>query len=179
MEKADKEKEVQFIQSEMEQSQVTLCADYRGLTVAQITEVRKAFRESGTSARVVKNTLSRLAATNALGDGDEGERAKFLEMLKGPSFLVFGKEDAVAAAKTIEKFSKSFGPFEIKGAWFDGKFLSKDDVVELSKMPSREEVLGTLVALINTPATQMVRLLQAPGAQLVQLLEAYRAKLAG
>ena len=177
MERGEKEEEVSVLVDQFRSSKVAVCAEYRGLTVAQMSSLRSALRSCGSVSRVVKNTLAKISVNKVLSDDNVAEKERFLELFKDPSFLIFGQEDAVASAKVVEKFSKDLDPFKVKGAWLDGKFLDKDLFASLSKLPSKEETLGQLLALINTPATQIVRVLNAPAQQLVQLLGAYKRKL--
>ena len=178
MDRAQKQQEIEFFQGHFSGAEVALCADYRGLTVAQITEVRREFAKRGVACKVVRNTLAKIAAKEVLKDADQAEVEKFTQMFVGPSFVMFVPEDSVGSAKVTEKFAKSLEKFNLKGAWFDGKFLDAEGVSQLAKMASREETLGMLLNLINTPATQLVRLLNAPAQQLVQVLSAHKDKIA-
>ena len=177
MNRGERQAEVDFLAGCFKQAPLAMCADYRGLTVAQVTGLRRSLRQSGATARVVKNTLARLSLEKAYKDGDAGELKKFVDLLQGPSFLIFANQDVVASAKVAAKFAKDLEHFEIKGGWFGGKFLDQSGVVQISNMASREETLAKLLCLISTPATQLVRVLQAPAQQLVRVLEAYRSKL--
>jgi len=179
MERTEKQTEIDLLNKSFESAQIALCADYRGLTVAQITKLRRQLRGSGLEGRVVKNTLAKIAAKRVLKDSDGTEMEKFLELFKGPSFVVFSRHDPVAPAKMASEFGKENEAFKIKGAWFEGAFVDVQGVKALASMPSREETLAKLLALIAAPATQLVRVLQAPAAQVVRVLEACRQKLEG
>ena len=176
MEKSEKTAEVEFLEGQFAKAQVALCTEYRGLTVAKITDLRRKLRESGCVGRVVKNTLARLAVEKTLASKNKAEADKFSAMLKGPCMLVFSA-DPVAPAKVVSKFAKDQEIFKIKGGWFEGACIDKSGVEQLSTMPSREEVLGKLLALMNAPATQLLRLMQAPGTQVTRVIEAQRKKL--
>ena len=91
--------------------------------------------------------------------------------------MVFGKEEAVGPAKVLAKFAKDHEHLEVKGAWFSDAFLDSKGVVAVSKMPSREETLAKLLALLNTPAQQLMRLMNAPAQQVVQVIKAHEQKL--
>ncbi len=178
MNRAEKQTEVEFIQNSLTQAQVALCADYRGLTVAEITKLRKKLRDSGAQSRVVKNTLAKISAKKAFGSAKASDLEKFVTMFKGPSLLVVSSTDPVAPAKVISDFVKeSKEKLKIKGGWIDGACLDGKGVDSLSKMPGKKETLAKLLSVLVAPATQFVRLLQAPGTQTVQVLEAHRKNL--
>ncbi len=178
MERSEKESEVQFISAALAKAQVALCADYRGLTVAEITKLRKKLRENGASARVVKNTLISISAKQTFSSASQAELDKFLSIFKGPTLLIASDSDPVAPAKVLADFLKETkDKFSIKGGWIDGACLDAGGVNALAKMPGKKETLAQLLNLIMAPATQFVRLLQAPGQQVVQVLGAHQRKM--
>lgn len=178
MERPEKDSQIDMLKAGFEESPLALCADYRGLTVSKISELRGDLKKAGAKSKVVKNTLARISANAILGEGasaDELER--FIDVFSGPSLLIFSGEDIVSSAKVLSKFEKENEILSIKGAWFEGSFVDKKGVVGISTMPSREEILSSLLRLINTPATQLARVVQAPGQQLAQVVEAYKNTL--
>ncbi|MBX7143351.1 MAG: 50S ribosomal protein L10 [Oligoflexia bacterium] len=179
MNREEKKTEVEFLGKALHGAQVALCADPRGLTVMEVTELRKQLFKAGSGARVVKNSLARIAAKDAFTKrgGKDGEIKKFVDVLHGPNMLVYSDADPVAPARVISGFAKDHQNLKIKGGWVDGTFIDSAGVETLSKMPGREETLARLLALIAAPATQLVRLLAAPGTQVVRALEAHRANL--
>ncbi len=177
MDKAGKEKEVELIGGHLKKSVLAMCADYRGLTVDEITQLRAALTESGAFGRVVKNTLAKVSIDQALTDGSPEQVEKFKELFSGPSFVVFSEEDPAGPAKVMTKFAKEHENLEIKGGWFEGNCLEIDGIKELSDLPSRDELYAKLLSILSAPATKVVQLLQAPGSKLVQTLEAQRQKL--
>lgn len=179
MDRQEKQAEVEFLDKALASAQVALCADFRGLTVSEVTELRKQLRKSGARARVVKNTLVRLAAAKALKavGASESELNKFVALFDGPNFVVYSDTDPIAPAKVISGFAKDHQNLKIKGGWVDGSFVDQAGVDTLSKMPGREETLARLLALISAPATQLVRLLAEPGTQVVRVIDAQRANL--
>lgn len=178
MDRAQKQQEIQFFNEHLNGAEIALCADYRGLTVSQLTNIRRELGKSGVVCKVVRNTLAKIATKDVLKDAEQSEVEKFVELFKGPSFVMFVPEDSVASAKITGKFAKDLKKFELKGAWFDGKFLDVAGISQLAKMASKEETLGMLLNLINTPATHLVRLLNTPAQQMVQVVNAYKDKLA-
>jgi len=149
------------------ESQAVIFADYRGLTVADMDEVRRRLREAAPDSRltVAKNTLLRLALQQA-------EKPVPEEILVGPTAVLFAFEDPVAPAKVLKKYADENENLQIKGGLFGDQVLSVEDVNHLATLPSREEILATLVATIQGPAQQLVSLLQAPHRDLVLTLQA-------
>jgi large subunit ribosomal protein L10 len=181
MDRADKQAELDVLIGQFSKAQVTVCADYRGLTVAKITDLRRELRNTGCEARVVRNTLARLAVSKTAGsDAKQDELSKFLETIVGPTLVVTCDKDPIAPTKVLAKFAKgNADKFRVKGCWLDGAYVDAAGVDSLSKMPGREETFAMLLALINEPATRLVRLLSEPSAQVVRSIEAYRKKLGG
>lgn len=176
MDRAEKQAEVDYLKDCFSRSQIALCADYRGLTVAQITNLRKTLRKSGCYGKVVKNTLAKLAIEKQYKESG-ANLERFLKVFEGPSLVIFSYDDPVAPTKVMTDFVKGHEAFKIKGAWLDGAFVDAEGVQTLSKLPGREETLAKLLALIAAPATQLVRLLQAPSTQIVRALDAHRENL--
>jgi large subunit ribosomal protein L10 len=177
MDRIEKQAEIELLSDYMKRSSISICADYRGLNVAEITDLRNQLRSVGSQGRVVKNTLARLSIQKAYGDGSGNEVQKFLDLFVGPSLLVYSFDDPVAPAKVLAKFVKDKKKLGIKGGFFEGRCVNEAGVAQLSTMPSREEVLGQLLRVIAAPATNVVRLLQAPAVQTVRVIEAQRKKI--
>jgi large subunit ribosomal protein L10 len=181
MDRAEKQVELDLLVDKFSKSQVAVCADYRGLTVAKITQLRSELRKAGSEARVVRNTLGRLAATHSAGaEAKQGEVEKFLGMFVGPTLVITCNNDPIAPTKVLAKFAKeNADKFRVKGCWLDGAYVDAAGVDSLSKMPGREETFAMLLRLINEPATRLVRVMSEPSAQVVRSIEAYRKKLGG
>jgi large subunit ribosomal protein L10 len=177
MEKAEKHAEVDDLAGYLSTTQITLCGEYRGLTVAKMTALRKELNKVGASGRVVKNTLARLSAERTWKEKSGAELEKFLNVMSGPNFVAYSKVDPVAPAKVLQKFAKDNDKFKIKGGFLEGRFIDAKGVEDLSKMPGKKETLAKLLALINAPAQQLLRMLSAPGEQVVRVIEAQRAKI--
>ncbi|MCO6431832.1 MAG: 50S ribosomal protein L10 [Deltaproteobacteria bacterium] len=177
MNRAEKQSEVEFLRDAFTKSQLALCADSRGLTVSQITTLRRELRGAGARARVVKNTLAKLAAKESFKSATEEQLSRFLGIFEGPSLVVLSDSDPIGPAKVMAKLAKTFEPLSIKGAWFEQAFLDTAGVDALSTMPGREELIAKLLNLLLAPGTQLVRLLNAPASQVVQVLEAHRSKM--
>lgn len=172
-----KQQEIELLKGYFSKSQIALCSDYRGLNVGEITELRRSLREIGAVSRVVKNTFARISATDVLKEHNPADLEKFVDLLQGPTLLTFSFEDAVEPAKILAEFQKKHKTFEVKGAWLDGAFVDQASVDALSKLPSKEQLLGQLLSVMNAPATQLVRLLQTPATQLCRAVDAHRENL--
>ncbi len=177
MNKAEKQAEVDKLAERMTAAEMAILAEYRGLTVAQVTDLRKQLNSKGVRGKVVKNTLAKLAVNKVLKDAEKTDIEKFLELFNGTSFVILSQEDVVGPAKVAADFAKAHEHFKIKGGWFENKFVDKAGVEAISSLPSKEETLAKLLALINTPATQLLRVMKAPAEQLARLLAAYKDKL--
>ena len=177
MDKAQKQIELGKLDITFRGTPIALIADYRGLTVGQITKLRSELRGVGSQGRVVKNTLARISAERVYGEKDAKGLGKFLELFVGPTLLISSTTDPIAPAKVLAKFAKENEKLQIKGAILDGEFIDVAGVQALSTLPSREETLSMLLRVISAPATQLVRLMQAPGTQVVRVIDAHSKNL--
>lgn len=126
--------------------------DYRGLTVAQDTDLRRQLREAGITYKVYKNTMIKRAA--------EGTDFAALEPnLEGPTALAVSKDDATAPARVLAKFAKTADKLEIKGGIVEGAYYDAVGMQAISSIPSREELLGRLLGSMQSPITNFARVL--------------------
>ena len=139
-----KKVKVSEIAEKFQAASSVVVVDYRGLTVAQVTELRKQLREAGVEFKVYKNTLTRRAAEIA---GVAGIN----EFLTGPNAIAFSNEDVVAPAKIINDFAKANEALEIKAGIIEGNISSVDDVKALAELPSREGLLSMLLSVLQAP----------------------------
>ena len=121
MDRAEKQAEIKELTESFKNTKVTLCADYRGLTVAKVTALRKLLREKGARARVVKNTLARISAKSVLGENGNAEMDRFLGSISSTTMLIFANEDPVAPAKVIQDFAKTNEKLQVRSGWFEGR----------------------------------------------------------
>lgn len=163
---------VQKIKDNLAASKGAVLADYRGLNVAQITDLRRQLREAGVEYKVVKNTLTRLAASEL---GIEGLDS----YLEGPTAIAYGKEDAVAPAKILSEFAKINKDLEIKAGILDGKVIDLQSVKALAALPSREVLLAKVLGGMQAPMYGFANVLSANLRNFVYVLEAVRAQKAG
>lgn len=155
---AKREEKAQVIadlRAKLGRSQSMVLADYRGLTVAQITDLRRRAREAGVELRVVKNTMARRAAS-------EAGAAELSVHLKGPTAIAFGYTDPVAPARLLVDFVRVARVVELKGGYAEGRVLSPQDVRALAVLPSREVLLSQVLAGMMAPLSNMASVLAAP-----------------
>ncbi len=168
MSRADKSATLAEVTDKFRNAAATVLTEYRGLTVTQLKELRRALGPK-TTYSVVKNTISRLAAKDAGVEGLD-------EMLKGPSALAFVEGDPVETAKGLKNFAKENPTLVIKGAYMDGKVLSAKEILRLADLESREVLLAKLAGAMNASLTQAVYLFAAPLSQAARAFGALQAK---
>lgn len=144
---------VQAIADEVKDAASVVLVDYRGLTVAQDTELRKQLRDAGIIYKVYKNTMMKRAFEGTAYAGLE-------EHLEGPSAVAISKEDATAAARILCKFAKDAKELELKAGVIEGTVYDMAGLTELSKIPSREELLSKLLGSIQSPITNFARVIK-------------------
>jgi len=142
-------------------------AEYRGLTVGQITKLRVEARKVGVYVRVVKNTLAR----RALADTDF---ACMQEGLTGPLILAFAQQDPGAVARVAEAFAKEHDKFQVRLVAVGGKLLAPSQLGDLAKMPTREQALSQLLALMKAPVQKLAATINEVPGKLVRTLAAIR-----
>jgi large subunit ribosomal protein L10 len=171
LKKSSKEQVVSELAEKLATAKASFLADYRGLTVDQVNQLRSKLREVGVDYRVVKNTLLKLAAK------DTGA-ACLEEHLAGPTAIAIVMDDPVAPAKVLSEYAKQNNKFELKAGALEGKLLSLDDIKALSDLPSREVLLAKMLGSMNAPITNFVGVLAAVPRSLVQVLAAIQDKKA-
>lgn len=139
-----KQQVVTEIADKLRASKSTIVVDYRGLTVAEATELRKQLREAGIEFKVYKNSLTRRAA-------EQAEVADLNAHLTGPNAIAFSNEDVVAPAKVLNDFAKKHEALEIKAGVIEGKLVSVEDVKAIAELPSREGLLSMLLSVLQAP----------------------------
>src|SRR3954447_2363181 len=132
------------IADKLKASKSTVVVDYRGLNVAELTELRKQLREAGIDFKVYKNSMTRRAA-------DAVELSGLNEALTGPNAIAFGTEDVVAPAKIINDFAKKHEALEIKAGVIEGNLATAEDIKALAELPSREGLLSMLLSVLQAP----------------------------
>jgi len=141
------------IQSKFENSSSAVVCEYRGLSVAEITELRRALRAEGVEMKVYKNTLASIAAENA-GYGE------LKDSLTGPNAIAFG-QDETSAARVLAKFAKKHEALILKGGIVEGKVVDVETIKSLSALPNREGMLSMLLSVLNAPVSSFARVVKA------------------
>jgi large subunit ribosomal protein L10 len=168
MARPDKAAAVAELVDEFRSSDGVVLTEYRGLTVKQLQDLRRALGEHASYA-VVKNTLTKIAAEEAGVDS-------FRDLLQGPSAIAFIKGDAVEAAKSLRDFAKANSPLVIKGGVLDGKPLTPAEIAKIADLESREVLLAKLAGAFTASLQNAVFLLNAPLSQAARLAGALQAK---
>src|SRR6202045_337080 len=170
MAKADKATAVADIAEQFKDSTAALVTEYRGLTVANLAELRRSLGDSATYS-VAKNTLIRRAATEAGVDGLE-------ELFVGPTAIAFVTGEAVDAAKALKKFAKDHKALVIKGGYMDGRPLTVAEVERIADLESREVLLARLAGAMKGNLTKAAGLFNAPASNVARLFAALQDKMA-
>ena len=165
MTRAQKEEVVSYLTEEFKNAAAIVDCDYKGMSVPQLEELRKAAREKGLKVRVVKNTLAMIALRN---NGIEDFE------LKDTNVLVWG-DDLVTLAKTVTEFAKEHKDhFAIKQGYFEGEVADAAKIEAYSKLPSKEELLGMLLSVWTAPLRNLLYVWNAPKQNFVTVLENIR-----
>jgi large subunit ribosomal protein L10 len=168
LDRAQKAAVIEEVAEQIQEAEAVFAVDYRGISVPQAAELRTRLRDADTSFRVTKNTLTERAADKAGADG-------LKEHLQGPTALTLVRGDAAAAAKAIADFNRANGILTFKGGWMNGQPLTADEILAISRLPSREVLYGRLVGMVASPLTGlaagMSNLISGLGRQLAQIAE--------
>ena len=140
-------------------------AEYRGLTVSEMTELRKQGREAGVYVRVVKNTLARIAVKDT-------DFECMQEALVGPLVIAFSQEGPSSAARLMKEFAKDHKKLVVTGVALGGKLLDAKDIDAVSKLPTRDEAIANMMSTMKATITQFVRTLAEPHAKFVRTVAA-------
>jgi len=153
-----KQQKADVITEQLKNSVSTIIVDYRGLTVAQVTELRKQLREAGVEFKVYKNTLVRRSAAAAGIEGID-------EFLTGPNAIAFSTEEVVAPAKIIADFAKENEALEIKAGIIEGTVTSAEDVKAIASLPSKEGLISMVLSVLQAPIRNFAYAVKAVGEQ--------------
>ena len=163
-----KETIVDDLQAKLNASPFLFVADYTGLKVSQFAELRTRLWNVGARCHVVKNTFLRRAAKSA--------GLPELAELKGQTAIVVGDKDVAAAAKVLKNFTAEFKKPEMKTGVVDRIVVTTEQIKAIADLPSRDVLLGTLLGVLNAPASKLVRVLNEPASSLARLLQGKAAK---
>lgn len=147
----------------------TVVADYRGMTVAEVTSLRKQAREKGIELTVIRNTLAKRAF-----EGTEYEN--LAEALRGPTMLGFSFEDPGAGARLFRDYIRECPELEVKALSLNGELYSGEDLLKVASLPTREEALAQLLSVMKAPVSKLAQTLHAVPTKLVRTLAALKDK---
>lgn len=166
--RAQKEEQVSELKEKFGRATGVFVADYCGLTVEEVNELRKGLRGDDPDEceySVTKNSVLRLAVADT-------DLSSLADCFTGPTAIAISYGDPARVAKVLVECGKANKVFELKGGFLDGKALDVEEVGKLATLPSLLELRGQMVGLIQAPATKLARLLKEPGAQLARLVDA-------
>ncbi len=166
-----KEDIVKKMTEQMKNAKSVVFADYKGLSVTDMQNLRTKLRESGVEFKITKKTLMKIAAKDA-GFNDELPQ----EVLEGPVGAAFSMEDELAAAKILFNYSKENKKLDLRGAIFEGRVLSVAETKELAQLPGKEELLAKFVYLVKSPIQGFHGVLSNTISGFVRVLDAVREK---
>jgi large subunit ribosomal protein L10 len=168
---AKKEATIDELRKRLAASQNLFFTSYAGLTVGQISKLRKELRKDGTTYAVVKNTLFTRAAEGALAEALES-------ILVGPTAVAFAGADPVAPAKALKNFADDVKVLGIKAAYIDGKMVDASQVAALASLPTKQQLQASVLGLLSSPMRGLVGVLAANPAGFVRVLSAREKQLA-
>jgi len=170
--RTQKEEQVAELNEKFSRAKSIYVADYRGLNVAAADNLRHRIRKGGAGEfeyRVAKNSVLRRASADLAAEG-------LTSHFEGPTAVAISFGDPVGLAKILSDFAKDHDVFELKGGVVDGEVIDTAQIAALAKLPSMDALRGTIIGLLQAPATKLVRLIAEPGTQLARLVEARRAQ---
>ena len=165
MARAEKVAAVAELTERFQTSAGSVLTEYRGLSVRQLSDLRKQLKGAAAEYKVVKNRLARIAVKGSPLDALGAH-------LKGPTGLAFSKQDPVAVAKALQAFVRTNPQLQIKLGLVEGKVLQPAELKALADLPSKEQIRSQIVGAVQGPMAQLVSLLQAPLREIVYVLEA-------
>lgn len=173
MPRPEKVETVARIADKLSRSTLAIATDYRGLSVAEITQLRRKLGEAGIEYRVVKNTLTHIAARQA-------GREQLAELLEGPTAIAFGYGDPTEPARMLLAYLRSSRiELKIKGALLDRRLLTQADLSTLASLPGRQVLIAQVIGGIQSPLAALVNVLNAPLVNLVRTLQQIAEKQKG
>ena len=168
MDRTQKAAVIDEVAGQIQEAEAVFAVDYRGISVPQAAELRTTLRAADSAFRVTKNTLTERAA-------DQAGAPALKDFLEGPTALTLVRGDAAAAAKAIADFNRASGLLTFKGGWMNGEVLSSDQLIALSRLPTRDVLYGRLVGMVASPLTGLAaglsNLISGLGRQLAQMAE--------
>lgn len=165
----EKEKKVAEIKEDLSRAKMIVLTDYRGLNVAEMNKMRRLLQQEGVKYRVVKNTLTKIAAR-------ETGLSHLEEYLEGPLGIAYGFDDPITPVKILVKFAKEHDKFSLKGGVLEKSILDVGGLKRLSELPSREVLLAKTLGCFQAPLSGFLNVLQGNIRNLVYVLQAVKEK---
>lgn len=165
MNRTQKHDFVKEMHGEFKGAGLVVVAHYQGMTVAEVSDLRRKVRSAGASFKVAKNTLAKLAAKDTA-------YSNVIDLFTGPTALAYSA-DPIAAAKVLVDYAKNNEKLKILGGAMGEQRLQANDVESLANMPSLDQLRGKILGLLQAPASTLVRLLQTPGGQIARVIQAH------
>lgn len=162
----EKEETINELRTVLQASKGAILTDYRGLSVADLTDLRKKLRAVDGEFHIVKNTLFKRAADGVITD------EALLGYLEGPTAIGFAKGDTVAVTKALLDYAKDHKALSVKAGVVDGKVYTQDQVIAISKLPSKEQLISQLLGSLNAPISNLVGTLAGITSNFVYTLQA-------
>lgn len=172
MAKPQKTAQIEDLADRLQRAELAVIADYRGLSVSQLQELRARLRVQDADFKVAKNTLTRIAASQVGIDGLEPE-------LKGPTAIMFAYGDIVAPAKTLSDFARTSRIMTIRAGVLNNQIVRASDIEAIATLPSRDELVGKLVGLLASPMARTVGVLSGPSRSMAYIVNARIESLGG
>jgi large subunit ribosomal protein L10 len=172
MKKAEKTSLVSDLNQSFGRASMALVSEYKGMTAAESSELRRRLRAVRGELRVAKNTLVKLAIRDTKFAGLD-------QQLGGPVGVIFSFEDPIAVAKTVTSFREAGEKFKVRGGVLEGRPLTREEIQALANLPPKEVVMGQLLGLLQAPGSALVRLLNEPGSALARVIDAIGKKNGG
>jgi large subunit ribosomal protein L10 len=174
MARPEKEAQVSLIAEKLQSAKTAVLTDYRGLSVAQLQELRSTLRPANVEYRVVKNTLARRAVADA------GQDTGLQELFTGPVAIAFGYDDLGAPVRLLTEWARQARlPLDLKGGLVEGRVMNAAEIRQIGDLPPRDVLIAQLLGTLQTPLSQLASAIQSSVQELVGLLEARREQLEG
>jgi large subunit ribosomal protein L10 len=167
--RAQKQERIEILRSLLAPAHGLFVMDFTGLTVGEVTELRRRVREARGGYRVVRNTLAKLALA-------ETDHKQLQQLLSGPAAVAYTDQDAIALAKALADFAKTHEQLRFRGGLVEGQFLDASQAKQVAALPSRKELIARLLWVLQSPLRRMVTALNAPVAGLAVSLHQIAGK---
>ncbi|MGH7369272.1 MAG: 50S ribosomal protein L10 [Candidatus Methylomirabilaceae bacterium] len=169
MKRADKAAVIDDLKSLLAGAKAAVLAEHRGLTVAEVTDLRRMLRPQAVKLKIVKNSLARLATRGTAMEGLESH-------LTGPTLIAFGAGDPTLPARLLASYAKTKPTLQIKGGFLEGRVLGKQETLALAELPPREVLLARLAGVMRSPVRDLAVVLRGPLRALLMVLQAVGQK---